>query len=679
MQYARASYTAAPLGLALSILLVSVSGCEDDSASTTSGPTGATTSSTGGSGGNPTTTTSGGQGGSGGVTATLDPASDVMAVYGAAPHRVDVSWTASPTATVNEYLVARSSALPAAGDKPADGMTYTAGDTLSNGATVVALETSASASDIEPSLAGDYWYSVYATDGSVWSDGAVGTVTVVVNPAQPGQIEVTAINGTPTVTVNTQPPSFTLSGTAVYQSGQQTLTVSLTVQNDAPRILFNTKARIDMLGQGAVDTTTANAGTLADVPVLWYGPAALDVAATEVRDIVITGVDGNTDPLVIDLTMLNNPALLASGGFGDGVAFIDASGAIAGAGSAPFEGVPAGSTAFGYTGGNGDSAFLGRALSADAKFLYVGQRNMPQVVTVDTTTMTAVASADLSVGQTGLGHVSDVQLSPDGMTLYAVVTTGDHRLAAGGSNIQGNGANETIDVVRLNPSNMTETGRLTLLSGSTNNARGRNLAMSADGMTGSVAILNEGMVFLVDLANMAIIDADPNTNGDQPVDVSGTSSLIHTTLFDAGGNVICTFRNSNGSLLSIDTTTFATSAIAPPTNATGWKPGSFFESGGLVYHTDKDPNPNGAGGLAVFDIANSMTSEYFTDAVIHAAGFSADGSMLFLQNVDPWTIVAVDPTTFMPVDIDGFSGNGVTILDTVEADFGTHELLTTPF
>ena len=374
-------------------------------------------------------------------------------------------------------------------------------------------------------------------------------------------------------------------------------------------------------------------------------------------------------------------SLIASGGFDDGVVFIDASGALAGGGSVPFEGAPVASSTFGYDGfGTDDSQFTGRALTNDAKVLFVGQRNMPQVITIDTTTMTAVASADLSVAQSGLGHVSDVALSPDGMNLYAVVTTGDHtRPNFLGGDAYGDGFDETIDIVRLNPSNMTETARLTLVSASTNNAKGRNLAMSADGLTGAVGIINEGSVFLVDLANMTIIDADANTNGDQPVDVSGTSVDVVRTAFDGAGNVLVTFRDSDGELLSIDTTTFTTSAIAPPTSAADYKPGSLFEAGGLVYHTDKDTGPNGAGGLVVFDIVNNMATEYFTDAMIQSVGFSADGRLLFVQSYDPWTIVAVDPFTLMPVDIDGFMGNGVTGLDSALADFGSHQLPTTPF
>src|SRR5581483_8462444 len=138
----------------------------------------------------------------------------------------------------------------------------------------------------------------------------------------------------------------------------------------------------------------------AGLPAAYYGPAALDIGAKGTRNLVLTNVDGSTDPIVVDLHVVSDIAILEGmASSAGGIQVADVSGALDNSGNA-FGGTGPFAT-LGFKPGAGMAD--GCAITPDGRLLYTGWKNMPMVFTVDMTTLSAVTSADLSNGALGIG------------------------------------------------------------------------------------------------------------------------------------------------------------------------------------------------------------------------------------------------------------------------------------
>ena len=517
---------------------------------------------------------------------------------------------------------------------------------------------------------GGYWYTAWAVDsGGLYGPATSVAVDVPLNPDQAGTLEVSNLLATPTVTVTTQPPNMTLAGTAALAAG--TLTVTLDVTNDAPRVLSNVKARMDAVGQGTVDTAVdGTTGTYQDQPVVWYGPEVIDVAATKTRTITITGVDGTVDPLTIDLSMLTHHTLVAPGGWNEGFTLLDSSGAIEGVNNGTFGAVVL-STPTKYQGGGSDSQYHVGAFSVDGTTLYAGQHNMPRIAVIDMTTSppTQTAGADLSAGMTDIGHISHVTISPDQAFLYAVVTTGDHQTNSGTQSANGAGVAETVDLVKIDITTMMEVGRANLAT-SADESRGRNVSLTADGATAVVGVGMTGVGAGVGLEQVFVVDT--TTMMPTAVDVSAVGQRLHGVAVDAAGTTAhASFKEGDGTLASIDLATNMVTSLTPTTTFTDPQYGNLtWTAAGLLVPRGDD--------LLLYD----PTTMTWTQTAVGASGalaFSGDGSLMYRWDIVTDDVTVHDAATFMAIDADGFAGNGDNVLEHDDIQFGDHVMLLSPF
>lgn len=342
--------------------------------------------------------------------------------------------------------------------------------------------------DRDDPLPGRLHYTLFARPpGGTWSGIATAAMNVPM-PSQTGTLVVT-LAPSPHVSVTVQPPHLTLAGTATYDAGAQTLDVDVAITNGAARIVHNPKLEL----VGATEGTLTADGRLHGRPFRSYGPASLDVGAVVTRTLHFTDVTGATDPIVLSVELTDAPLLIVGNDFAAQGAYqlVDTS-TMTQVGDVPCDELL-------YEGnGSGHCAQRPGAIAGDGAFLYTGHRSLPIVrqISLATQTVTLAVSID-----DGLGHVDNVAAAPDGSALYAVLNVGAH--ATGNGNVGGSApAAKLVEVVRLDPDTLAETGRLTIATSSTlTELRGRRLAISPDGTQAALPVLAEGKVHLIDLAS----------------------------------------------------------------------------------------------------------------------------------------------------------------------------------
>jgi hypothetical protein len=660
----------------LILALTSACGGDDSTGSTTGSTSGATTSgSTGGGGAG----ASGGMGGSGGGGAqggggmNVAPAAPVnlSLALTTTPYGVDMTWEASPDADVFGYVAVRS-VLPFDGsDAPVDGQTYSVGDMLPGGAEVVFVGDTVMGTDPNAPLEATSHYAVFAVDtGTLHSPGTSASIDIGF-PVQSGSIEISNVMTTPVVTIPQQPSHVQLSATASYIA--PTLTLSLTIANAAHRVLFSPKVAVDTINAGAVTSD----GTTVDGRVsAYYGPAGLGVGASQTRDFVITGI-GAADPVVLGVEVLNNPMGMANAASNKGqMNFFDLSGARDGGGVA-FGGQVA--FALGWkSGAMIDGRMSGGALSPDGLFLSTGWKSRPIVAQVDMTTLQAVTSTDLSQGTTNYGFTSDVVMSPDGVSLYTLVTSGAHNYT-GGPNYQNS---SDIDLVQLDRLTLAEMGRINLVTAAPVQATGRpakgnDLALSADGSR-IVAAVEPGQLWVIDASTFSLIDADPATAGDQPVDVSAVSLAARIVAVNATATTayVGYHRPNNATtgvdLISVvDLATFAVSTITSTAtagaNSLGWSALTFGPDG-LLYLARNQSLAGDDVSLSIFDPGTSAHDDRLTAVQVMGLSFDPRGGRYYVLQRNTGApnnfgeILTFNAADHSLIDIDGNAANGQTNL-----------------
>jgi hypothetical protein len=427
-----------------------------------------------------------------------------------------------------------------------------------------------------------------------------------------------ALDGT--VTVTDPVAGVTLAGTAVYTDAADTIDVTLTVTNMEPRLLFNLKAMFGALGQGAV---TAD-GTINGTTFAYYGPEALDAAASKMATFQLTAIDGAVDPVTVELTFRTDPTWATQGNWDESPMLSDS--------SASGMGVFGDSQPFGYRMTDGDSIYNSAVFSPDGRRLFLASHNMPIVIVKDMTTLEDTVGATLDAG---VGAVRWMRLSNDGSSLYVLLITGDHIYpdsgTGGGAGCQsgsGTCANSPPDVVlvELQTSDLTEVGRVTLLADAADKGtRGYLFDISADGTRAAVPIHPPGEIAFVDLTTMTVIDTDSATAGTQNLDVSATYADPHGVAFSADGATLYVVpRQGTGGLVAIDTTTYVATPIAATTAVDRTATGMLVRGpDGRIYDGHR-----GAPELQIFDPSDSSWVEIDLVSQARGVAFLRDGRYL---------------------------------------------------
>ena len=611
----------------------------------------------------------GGGGGSGGP-AGIGQVSVLSSTFVAVAETVAVDWT-NPGAPYAGVIVVRNVGAPPPG-APVNGTTYNVGDMLPGGGEVIASGDMANFDDAAPPP-GDVHYCVIAYDAA-FTYGVPQCVVEAGVPeiSQTGDISVDL--GTGVVTVNNQPTMLPLMGTAVYDNVLMTLTIDLTAQNDFPRLLNNLKVLVSNLNEG----TVTGDGNFGGTPYVHYGLDALDLGASAVAQIVVDGVTGATDPITFDVEFLNHRMLYGDGRWDVGLIRIDASGtgindAIS-------------SEPLGYNGAVDDSSFDDGVVSPDGKFVYVANRNQPAITVIDTTTGTASIGIDLTTGgpaiafdATGsVGFTDSVDVSPDGQFLYTVLTEGDH---PGSSDVQGARAATDVYLVKVNRATLVEDSRVQLVAADATFAKGKGFDMDSAGTVGAVCIKELGQVFMVDLTTMAIIDTDPLTAGDQPFDVSATSTDPRQVAVSPAGDTLYVAYAGFGTG-ALDVIDVGTGLITPlpllsPTVDGQIGEFGFGQDGRLYYENPESSATEAALSIYTPSGGGSWVEVFSPSTGVNAYGmaFTEDGSRYYLFDASSKALHEFDATTdtIVPNEADG----GLTIPGS-EIDSG-HASMVSPF
>ncbi|MEZ4366399.1 MAG: hypothetical protein R2939_08940 [Kofleriaceae bacterium] len=599
---------------------------------------------------------------------TVAPVTGVTPSAAGTCEPVGVSWTAPAGST--GVIVARQRGGAVAG-APVDGDTYAAGDALPGGGEVAYVGSAATFDDGEVFAHGDVvHYAIYnVASGDRYSMPARTSLTVDRSlGVQAGQLSI-ALDGTVTPT---NPARFTTASTAAYDAGADTLTVTVALTNAACRAVQNPKLVVGTISDG--DATAAGNATLEGTPVLAWGPGPiLDEGTSPTLDLVLSNVDGATDPVVVDFTIVDHPTLVLRGQYDFAARLVDASGAL---GAGAF--VPMSDLAF--SAGNDSTAHPG-VISPDGELAYLGHGQQPQLLTLDLAGQTVVGGADLT-GADGIttdglgtiGYVADVAQSPDHRYLYATLVTGDHRvynnnLGDVGGRFEDGVSTVGVELIKLARTTLAEVERVTLVAPGTTRVRASSLSLSADGRMAALAIRRTGQLLRIDLETMTVVDT---------VDTSARSTEPHrVALAPDGGRVYISYRGDgrggpahDDALDAYDFAAGTFTALAMTTPSAGLTDNKTafltFGPDGRLYFGRK----RGAVGMSVFDVGTGAETELL-------AGHAADGIVFGTDGY--WVVVDYSVALSFDQSTDAaraFPGTGLNNLN-VSDGFG-HMALATP-
>ena len=527
-----------------------------------------------------------------------------------------VSWLNPGDADLaGALIVAREGA--AVSFAPTDGETYTAGDDLGDGQAVLLAELGEATSISRPAIGAEVHLSGWAYDESLnYSEVASVIGSRIALGEQRATLELDLASGVATVTQ--QPAELTLSvGALAYDPETQAAEVALSVQNDTPRLLFNLKAVTDALAAGTQES--AGLWTEDDRPYLYFGPGALLPGAAAEQPLQLSGLDGKTDPVTVELYFLDAPMIYGAN-YGGDFGWLDAS--MSGQLGALRLDEEAG---LAWELREGD-------VSPDGRYLYAAEKSSPFVTVIDTTDLSVSAGPDLVAGgkkkkgkgdDTGgeaeaevLAHVGGVAASADGAAVFAALTEGATWLEVG------EGGLTTVWLVELDPETLEERRRLELRADDKSARSGRSVQLSPDGATAAVlsssAAGTDSDLWLIDLAKFSVIGGAVRLTG---------AGFAERLAWSSDGSTLAVGFNNHYSgdgraaeLFLIDASTGAALGLDP---ARGGAVASVFaEHDNRLYYTSRQSS---AAGLSIVDMLTGEESavgtgfERATGAVIDAA------------------------------------------------------------
>ncbi len=611
----------------------------------------------------------GGGGGGGGAGDTTAPGTIANFLAADLAEAIGLTWTNPGDADLAGILVVVGEDAPVT-FTPTNGMAYAAMDVVGPNQTVLSSGPGAGGMlpDIVPGL--EYTVCAFAYDAAL--NYSAPTCVVHTNDnlgAQAGTISVDLGSGA--VTVNSQPDNLMLSSpiAAVYNAGAQTLTIDLDVLNNANRLLFNLKALGVAVNEGTVAGPTMPFG---GEPYTYYGPESLDVGANRTEQIVINGVTGATDPINLDLNFVDAP-MVFGGNYGGDFTGFDTS--------------LSGETFDIQFAEANDAAEQVRqaVIHPDGTFIYLAEKRSPFLAAIDTRTHTVTSGPDLSGGG-GLGNIGGVAISPDGRFVYGVYSDGAHYHGGDGASGDVVSAPADVSLIEFDSTTLAETRRVDLLIADART--GCEIALSPDGA--ELAVLtsagdsSSNSCWFIDVASMSIIDADPVTAGDQPVDLANGDGFAQYVVWATDGASVFvssnTYNKGTGTPLDVEVinrATFATTTLTPTGH--GESSSIMATHDGKLYYTTRNSSTSP---LTVFDIAGATQSQPPMEnngvAEDEASAVVFDPVQARYYVMDDDSVHVMDVATDAQIDADNNGGNGMSILDLPE-DIRAHFVTVSPF
>jgi hypothetical protein len=523
-------------------------------------------------------------------------------------------------------------------------------------------------------------------------------------PAPGAQITELAVDiSTGFVTVTGPATHLSVMGAAA-DTGGGTAIVDLEVLSNYPRLLFNLKAVVTAISDGAA----TGSGLFAGDPYVYYGPNALAPGAIAPGSFMISGLTGTTFTMTIE--WLDHPMVFVPGDNNGGpVVAMDSSGSG--------QAVQIDTYAFAFQDlSSGNAGNQGGCVSPDGQFLYLSPRNQPGILTVDLTTMSAAMGTDLSGGMiafdaTGsVGFLDDVQMSPDGLFLYALMTLGAHAYSNenstaidgyGGPSLQG--LTSSVEVIKLDRMTQDEIARVTLGTGlpldvNSYSQVGKGLSLSPSGARLAAAIRNGGQAFVVETAGMTIFDADLGTVGDQGFATTTIGDQPRRTLFRDEDNLLVGFAGDadsaggthDSTMLTIHLPTRTLGTLAPAAEYAGTYTYNYM--GAVRRHPDGrmfifHPYDGNFPSVAVYDFGTGTWTTAFDNPNsfdTDGAAISADGKRVYiyarqgLTGAGGDTLVILDAMTLQIVPMEATGDDEVSTVAGVNSPYG-HTCIVTPF
>lgn len=423
---------------------------------------------------------------------------------------VDLSWTAGAGST--DTLVARL--VAGAYDAPDPTATYTAGQTLPGGATVVAVGSATSATDTA-TVPGRYSYLVWsrAASGKYGFPRAVSAVVTV--PAQTGTVVIDIANAT--ATVMTQPANVTLAAANVVFDGTATVSFDLSATQNTAGHLFNVKAVFGAPSVGGIDNPSGNTATGDAFVTLGVGAIPPAVALT--KSVAIGGV-GPTDTVTLPITIQES-----------GLAIVGANALDMDGGSAFEMQLPA------LRGNrNTSSVFTSGQFDASGRYFFGVTRWSPALYRLDTATSDVTATVPYPVG---VGAGSCLVVGTDGYA-YAVVGLFAHRSRTAPG----------FAIVKVDPVTMTTVATAALNPPSSDVVHGCAL----HGTT--LAVGFGANVYLADVGEMTFIDVDA-TSPDVIDPIEATAGdPVQRLVFSPDGATLYASEQRSSTIYSVDPVAF---------------------------------------------------------------------------------------------------------------------------
>lgn len=471
---------------------------------------------------------------------------------------VGLTWTAGASSTGT--LVARL--VAGAYDAPAPLTTYTAGQTLPGGATVIAVGSGTTATDTI-TTPGRYSYLAWSINASGKYGFPREVSSVVTVPAQTGTVVIDVAAATATVTA--QPANVALAAANVVFDGTSAVTFDLSATQNTAGHLFNVKAVFGAPSTGAVANATST--TDAGDPFLTLGVGAIPPAVTVTKSVAIGNVAA-TDTVTLPITIKESGL------------------AIVGANAIDMDGGPAYSMQLPMVRGRGNSdpIFTAGQLDASGRYFVGATRWSPDVFRLDTATGDVTAIEPFPVAS---GSISCLTVASDGFA-YAVIGMGPHR----------RGSADGFALAKIDPITMTPVAAASVVPASAAVVRGCAIHGS------KLALAYGGDVYLADLATMTFTDTDASTpDVIDPVAVSGTA--LHQLVFSPDGTTLYASERRRSQIDAVDVTALT---AAPYHTATGNVLGIAIDAAGTLWWGQSS-------GLFSFDGTTETQVPNFTEQV----------------------------------------------------------------
>lgn len=567
-----------------------------------------------------------------------DPITELVATGGT--DQVALSWT-NP-AEIAGVLIVRTIGDPAP-FAPSQGRSYTAGEAVGPGQEIV-FAGDASAFTDTTAVPGYNLYTVFAFDDVQNYSSRVGAFAeIITSPTFTTRVSVT-LSPVPSVTVVEQPEGLSVSGTATFEFGASELKLTLSIENQLAKMLYNPKVVVRTAGQGVLanpatipqTTTVLNIG---GDPFVYYGPEAIGILATATRDLVFSGINGTVDPVELELEIVSHPMLVTGEANSLRIGDSFPSGFHARIGC--------------ELGNSGSCNFTETAFNKTGSRLFMSDGRSTNVVALDISSFARIAGPKLSPR----GFIDSVVVSPDGQFVYAVLNTNTHRRLGDART----GVGASVFLIKLDAFTLEELARVTLVSnsvpvGQVGRARGHRLSMTPDGKFGALVVKHAEQAFHVDLDAMQLLRviniATPGTNGE----LQGLAR--YAAISPDNSKIFVAYRRIPN---RIDVLDVVNSQITPQViNAAPLNHGAGdfqFGPDGRLYLARKQGT---APGLWIFNPSTLQQKTLLPGSLVYGIDFSPDGTLLYASDQTNSNIRVFTVPGDVEVDNDGNAANGPT-------------------